>query len=131
MKAQLALIGLPGVGKTTLANELGKHLGLPVLHTDDFKELPWAEQADAAMAAAPVRGIIEGVTVARMFRRGFHPDCVVHVTGGDNPSMLTLTLNGIVDYERACDSRGYGRVIYLPVFADLDTMLFMLGQPDE
>lgn len=33
---RIAVIGCGGAGKTTLANELGRHLHLPVLHIDGF-----------------------------------------------------------------------------------------------
>ncbi len=121
MKAQLAIVGLPDVGKTTLANKLGPALGLPVLCTDVFMTLPWADQADAAMELVRPRCIIEGITVARMFRRGFNPDCVLYVLGGDAhlKAIASLVKRGLEEYS--------GRVVCLPWRPGLDTALALIG----
>lgn len=122
MKAQLAIVGQPGVGKTTLASALGEHLGLHVVSTDMFMVLPWVEQADAAMLAVPERGIIEGITVARLFRRGFVPDAVLYVLGGENKSIASLIKRGLEEYS--------GRVVCLPWRSGLDTALWALGSAE-
>ncbi len=123
VRAQLAIVGLPGTGKTTLATALGAALGLPVLHTDDFKALPWDVQAAAALEAAPQRGIVEGVTVARLFRRGFVPDCVVHLVGNGGRtsagSMRSLIQNGLHEYT--------GRVLHVPERPSVEDVLRLLG----
>lgn len=131
MSATLAIVGLPKTGKTTLANSLGAALGLGVLHTDDFVWLPWAEQADAAMSALNVLSmpncVIEGITVARMFRRGFNPDCVLWLLGKSgmrsDASMRKLISNGLEAYN--------GRVLRLPYRPSLDAALFALGSVHE
>lgn len=125
MTAQLAIVGLPGCGKTTLADKLGAHLGLRVLHTDDYRGLPWEEQADACVVALPGWGVVEGVTVCRLFKRGFEPDCVLWILGGDparSPVGLRTQLeNGLAVYG--------GRIVTLPEKPSLETALWALGQP--
>lgn len=78
----IAIIGAPGSGKTTLANNLSKYYGLSVLHTDDFKHHRWAWQPILAVREyCNNYNIIEGVTVARMLRSKFiFPDYVIHLT---------------------------------------------------
>jgi adenylate kinase family enzyme len=123
----LAIVGLPGAGKTTLAKALGAHLGLPVLHSDEYNELPWEEQADAVLAAIPARGIVEGVTVPRLFRRGFAPDAVVYILGGTAGSRTNSLRSGI---DRGLREYG-GRVITVPHRPALDTVLWALGQRED
>jgi len=68
---RLAITGYPRTGKTTLAERLRVEWGVPVYHTDDFKELPWS---DSSLKASlwfnrPSPWIIEGVTVPRALRK--------------------------------------------------------------
>lgn len=123
IRAQLAIVGLPQTGKTTLGNALAAHLGLGCCHTDQFMNVPWSEQADEAMKYMPVRGIVEGITVARLFRRGFEPDCVVHLVSDPSwvrtGSMASLVRRGLSEYR--------GRVITLPAKPKLTTALAALG----
>lgn len=130
-KAQLAIVGLPGSGKTTLSIKLVNALNLTALHTDDYAWVSWAEQPDAAMAGIaellPDGGIVEGFTVCRMFKRGFEPDCVLYILGCDEkrtPKGLRTQL------ERGLDLYA-GRVITLPKWPSLETALWALGTPDE
>jgi adenylate kinase family enzyme len=95
----IAIVGLPRSGKTTLSELIAESVGLSVLHTDDFRKLPWDKAADAALAAISGHGIVEGITVARLFRRGFKPDLVIHLTGGRQlPSMESLIKRGLSEY---------------------------------
>lgn len=125
-RAQLAIVGLPRTGKTTLALGLGDALDLPVLHTDDFRDMPWEDQADAAMLAVPARGVVEGITVARMFRRGFDPDCVLWVMGAtgapSDRALRSLLARGVGEYE----DRG-GRVLRLTMRPSVDAALWAIG----
>lgn len=127
VKAQLAIVGLPGSGKSTLALALGRALGIDVLPTDAWMNIPWAEQADAAVLALPAHScIVEGITVARMFKRGFEPDCVIYILGGDparsKNSLRSLIENGLNLYS--------GRIITLPQWPSLETALWALGTPE-
>lgn len=76
----IGITGGPGTGKTTLADRILPLLGGRILHTDQFKELPWSDQPDAVIAAVQFDDsitIVEGVTVARAARRGLLFDKVV------------------------------------------------------
>lgn len=84
---RIAIVGRPGVGKTTIAKKMAEVLGTNLYHTDDyidrttFEDAPKAIIADLANAD---RYIVEGVQVARMLRTGqreniWRPDCVVLV----------------------------------------------------
>jgi hypothetical protein len=128
MNAVLAITGLPGAGKTTLADALGVALNLPVMHTDDYKDQPWAEQAPLCTArlleAYPFSCIVEGLTVARMFRYGFRPHAVIHILGGREPvsaSLRSLVSNGMIAFN--------GRIVTLPKHPSVREALSALGKP--
>lgn len=129
-RAVCAIVGLPGTGKTTLGNALAAHLGLGCCHTDQFMTVPWSEQADEAMRYMPVRGLVEGITVARLFRRGFTPDCVIHLTGHSefgyslaakaaSRALGSLVRRGLSEYA--------GRVLTLPARPDVAAVLRAIG----
>lgn len=69
----VAILGRPGVGKTTFANSIAEELGLWVVHTDDyigdvsFEDTPLKIIADLRDMRSY---IVEGVQVARMLRYG-------------------------------------------------------------
>jgi dephospho-CoA kinase len=91
----IAIMGLPGSGKTTLAATMGL---TPVVNTDEFRNLPWADAPAAVMLAIEARRpeVVEGITVARLFRRGFKPRTVIHCLGGINmPSIASLIKRGL------------------------------------
>ncbi len=131
--AQLAIIGMPGTGKTTLADAMAEALNTDVAHTDMFKDLAWEDQAEASMDLLRGRHrplILEGITVARMFRRGFLPDCVLHLAGRgtiESPQLLSLITNGLLDYDTALVRGHVGRVIHCPERPALETVLFLMG----
>lgn len=57
---RIALIGCGGSGKTTLARELGEHLGIPVYHLDKLFWKPgWQPSARSDFEAAQARIIAE------------------------------------------------------------------------
>jgi dephospho-CoA kinase len=63
---RIAIIGWPGTGKTTLANEMGGGRS-----TDDLIHLGWSEASEAASYwfDEPGPWIIEGVAVPRALRK--------------------------------------------------------------
>ena len=75
----LAICGPPDSGKTYLA----ERLSVPVVHTDDWANLPWDEQPDRVMdMLRQVCGTpyaVEGCTVVRLLKRGFSPQLVLHL----------------------------------------------------
>jgi adenylate kinase family enzyme len=100
----VAILGLPKSGKTTLAESLSKLHGASVLHTDDYKHLPWKDAPDAILARYTADGpdIIEGITVARMFRRGLRPKAVVYIAGGPPmPQMAGLIKRGLTEIDHS------------------------------
>lgn len=68
---KLVLTGVPRAGKTTLAGQLERDLGLPVRHTDDLASLPWSEASERVVEwmAEPGPWLIEGVAAVRALRK--------------------------------------------------------------
>ena len=68
---RIAIVGVPGAGKTSLATQLGKQHQIPVRHTDALRSLSWKGQgaASAALLNEGSEWILEGVQVARGLRR--------------------------------------------------------------
>lgn len=74
---RIAIVGGPKTGKSTLS---GMSDGRVVIHTDDFRDIPWADvpiAVNRAVMASGGRYIVEGVQVARALRKGLAPDAVV------------------------------------------------------
>lgn len=79
---RIFVTGRPGVGKSTLASELGNKLGLPVICLDEFipeccfRDRPeWLSHRLKTLDSY----IIEGCDAARMLGSGMWPDVVVWV----------------------------------------------------
>jgi adenylate kinase family enzyme len=71
---RILVIGGPKVGKTTLADKLGAHHGVPVRHTDDLiGSHDWSAASDEVCRwmGEPGDWIIEGVAVVRAVRKFF------------------------------------------------------------
>lgn len=68
---KIVITGVPDSGKTTLANLLGKLLGIPVAHTDETKEMDWSAASEAVSywLSRPGPWIIEGVVIPRALRK--------------------------------------------------------------
>lgn len=135
MSAVLAITGLPGSGKTTLGCALAAALNLQELHTDAYKDAPWDEQPERALATLQRIGfdprgngwLVEGITVARMFRYGFRPDCVLHLLGGrEHPGLPALLQRGLVDFRNT-----NGRIVTLPQYPSVRAALLALGNPQR
>lgn len=83
----VGIVGYPGAGKTTLSESLGGAISLPVIHTDDYLNLPHETQPRAILD--DLRGlwetgyIVEGTSVVRLFQRGWQPDLLIFIRGGD------------------------------------------------
>lgn len=71
VEVRIAIIGPPRAGKTTLAEELGRSRGLPILHADDLIPLGWsAASAEIARVLHTTSHlIVEGVSVVRALRK--------------------------------------------------------------
>lgn len=76
---KLLITGAPHAGKTTLAAELAAELHLPLVHTDDWRHLPWEQQKYAVYDAVKDLDavIVEGVTAVRILRLGWQPTTVL------------------------------------------------------
>lgn len=76
--ARIGITGGPRTGKTTLA---ARSLDRPILSTDAYREVPWADVPAAVIAAcAPLpRFVIEGVQVPRALRKGLAIDLLIYL----------------------------------------------------
>lgn len=70
---RVVIVGGPRCGKTTLADKYGQlHAGLPVYHSDDFKQLEWSRASDVLchmMESMSGRWLFEGVAMVRALRK--------------------------------------------------------------
>lgn len=68
---KIFITGGPKTGKTTAAKRLSKDLSIPVLHTDDYRNLGWSHQSSqvALQMSRTDSIIIEGTTVPRALRK--------------------------------------------------------------
>ncbi len=68
---RIAIVGGPRTGKTTLAAKLSRDTGLPLIATDDYKDMGWSEASAhvAGLIAKNEPAIIEGVAVSRALRK--------------------------------------------------------------
>ena len=91
----VAVTGYPGSGKTTFA----KALGLWRISTDDyinnweFLEMPkkMIEHIEMLAASDDEPIVIEGVLVARMLRKGWKPNTVIWIEGGDPDNPISVS----------------------------------------
>jgi hypothetical protein len=77
---RVAVVGGPGCGKTTAVAKCVIHelSTRKILHTDDFKSLPWSDQPLKIIEWADKNHsfLIEGIQVARALRKGLQVDFV-------------------------------------------------------
>jgi 2-phosphoglycerate kinase len=72
---RILIIGGPGTGKTTFANELARKTGFELVHTDDLMHMNWSDQSEvlarkmAHTAAEDGAFIVEGVAAVRALRK--------------------------------------------------------------
>lgn len=68
---RIAIIGSPRAGKTTLAYELSRSSGLPILHCDELIGLGWSGASDemAKLLTCSPNVIAEGMGVVRALRK--------------------------------------------------------------
>lgn len=85
---KVAIAGRPGVGKTTLANEIAAKTGYMVLGTDSWiGQIPFSDVPFAAMDEVEGKDnyIVEGVQVVRMLRKGYKPDVLLFLDSEEVP----------------------------------------------
>lgn len=70
---RVVILGGPRTGKTTLARKYGaEHPGLPVYHSDDFKDLEWSRASDVLchmISSMSGRWCYEGVRMVHCLRK--------------------------------------------------------------
>lgn len=126
---RIGITGLPGTGKTQVANTLSKYLDLEVQHTDAYKHMLWEEQPVAAMDKLLPACIIEGVTVARMLKRGFNPDVLIYLVG---PGRGVRSMPWLQTYVRLYEESAVGRVVRMSQLpTDLTLMNVMTRVTDD
>lgn len=80
---RVVVVGGPLAGKSRMVANLER----PVIHTDDFMELPWAKVPQELIAAVceHPRWAMEGVQTARALRKGLECDAVILIKGAAQP----------------------------------------------
>lgn len=97
--ARVAIVGGPKTGKSNLANMVTDR---PVIHTDDYRNMPWEAVPHAVIGAASGdRFVVEGVQAARALRKGLQVDAVVrldkpHVPLSRGQSSMTLAVETVM-----------------------------------